>query len=189
VTPSRAAGFTLLEVMTALVVVSLIIALLAHSVDFVLGAWQWQGIALTAHDEMEPIDRTLRRLIEQTDPGDPGWPPVFEGGAHRLLFATEMPDVLAGEAEVALGVDRSHQLMLLWHSRLARPEVQHSAVLLEGVERLDIQYWEPETSTWLNTWSLHSLPALVRLRVVFPRGDPRHLPDVIAAPMRARQYG
>jgi prepilin-type N-terminal cleavage/methylation domain-containing protein len=185
----RASGFTLLEVLAGLVVLGLIIVLLTHSVDFALGSWQRQAFELTTHDELEPIDRALRRLIEQTDPGDPGWPPVFEGRAHTMLLATEMPDVPAGEAVAALGTNEAHQLVLTWRSRLVRPAVQHSTVLLEGVERLDIGYWQPEANVWLDSWSLHNLPALVRFRVVFQHGDPRRMPDLIAAPMRARPYG
>jgi general secretion pathway protein J len=189
VTSGGARGFTLLEVLAALVVLGLILILLSHSVDFALGSWQRQASALTTHDEVEPVDRTLRRLIEQMDPGDPGWPPVFEGHAHTLLFATVLPDVPAGEAEVALGTDTAHRLVLNWRSRLARPAAQHSSVLLEGVDRLDIQYWQPEASVWLDSWPLHYLPAMVRLHVVFQPGDRRRLPDLIAAPMRARPYG
>jgi general secretion pathway protein J len=189
VTIRRAWGFTLLEVLAGLVVLGLIILLLTHSVDFALGSWQRQAFELTTHGELEPADRTLRRLIEQTDPGDPGWPPVFEGHAHTMLFATEMPDVPAGEAVMSLRTDEAHQLVLTWRSRLARPAVEHRLVLLEGVERLDIGYWQPENGVWLDSWSLHSLPALVRLRVVFQPGDRRHMPDLIAAPMRARPYG
>lgn len=188
-TTIRARGFTLLEVLAALVVLGLIIILLAHSVDFALGSWKRLATELTAHDELEPVDRAVRRLIEQMDPGDPGWPPVFEGRAHSLLFATQMPDVPAGEAEVVLGTDGGHRLVLTWHSRLEWPAVQHESVLLEGVERLDVQYLQPENSVWLDSWSLHSLPALVRVRVVFRQGDPRQLPLLIAAPMRARRRG
>jgi general secretion pathway protein J len=186
VTQTRATGFTLLEVLAALVVIGLIVILLAHSVDFAVGSWQRQASELTAHNELEPVDRALRRLIEQMDPGDPGWPAVFECGAHSLLFATQLPDVPAGEAEVALGTDGAHRLVLTWRSRLEWPAVQHESVLLEGVERLDIQYWQPEAGVWLDNWSLHNLPALVRLRVVFRNGDRRQMPSLIAGPMRAR---
>jgi general secretion pathway protein J len=185
-TRRHSAGFTLLEIMTALLVLGLTVTLLAHGLDFALGFWQRQTQTLTTHGELEPVDRALRRLIERMDPGDPGWPPLFEGRAHTLLFATELPQVPAGEAEVTLGVDREHRLVLHWRSRLARPAMQHSTVLLEGVERLDIAYWQPETATWLDGWRLHSLPALVRLRVVFPSDDPRHWPDLVSGPMRAR---
>lgn len=185
-TSRRAAGFTLLEVVAALVVIGLIIVLLGHGVDFALGSWQRQASELTAHNELEPVDRALRRLIEQMDPGDPGWPPVFEGRAHSLLFVTQMPDVPAGEAEVVLGTDGAHRLLLTWRSRLAWPAVQHESVLLESVERLDVQYWQPEAGVWLDSWSLHSLPALVRLRVVFRHGDSRQMPSLIAGPMLAR---
>ena len=188
-TPHRAAGFTLLEVLATLVVFGLILVLLSHSVDFALGAWQRQALELKTYYETEPVDRALRRLIEQMDPGDAGWPPVFDGRAPPLLFATEMPRVPAGEAEAALGTDRAHRLVLTWRSGIEQPAVQHSSVLPDGVERLDLQYWQPGTSVWLDSWPFHNLPALVRVRVFFLPGDPRRMPDLIAAPMRARPYG
>jgi general secretion pathway protein J len=100
-----------------------------------------------------------------------------------------MPDVPAGEAEVTVGTDRSHRLVLTWQSRLEQAPVQHSSVLLNEVKRLDVQYWQPDTSVWLDSWPFHSLPTMVRLRVFFRSGDPRHMPDLIAAPMRGRPYG
>src|SRR6202012_4375670 len=123
VTKRRPTGFTLLEVLATLVVLGLIIVLLSHSVDFALGSWQRQAVELKTHDETEPVDRALPRLIERMDPGDAGWPPVLEGRAPALRFATEMPDVPAGEAEVTVGTDRSHRLVLTWRSRLEQAPV------------------------------------------------------------------
>ena len=187
--PHRAAGFTLLEVLVMLVVLGLLLATLARGVDFGVDAWGRQTLALTARGELETVDRALRRLIEQMDPGSAGWPTTIDGSAHTLAFATDLPLAQARQAEVALGVDGAHRLVLHWHPRLAAPVAEQATTLLEGVDRLELRYWRQGGGAgggaWLDAWHDEALPALVRLRVVFRPGDRRHWPDLIAAPMRA----
>jgi general secretion pathway protein J len=188
--PRRAAGFTLLEILVVLVVLGLLVATLARGVDFGLNAWGRQTLALAARGELETVDRALRRLIEHMDPGAAGWPATVAGGPHTLAFATDLPAAPARQAEVALGVDRAHRLVLHWHPRLAVAAAEQATTLLEGVERLELRYWRPGGpgggGAWLDAWQGQGLPGLVRLRIVFRPGDPRHWPDLIAAPMRAR---
>jgi general secretion pathway protein J len=54
-------------------------------------------------------------------------------------------------------------------------------VLLEDIDRLELAYWR---GAWVTRWEAAALPQLVRVRIVFPHGDPRHWPDILVAPRR-----
>ena len=55
-----------------------------------------------------------------------------------------------------------------------------------GVERIEASYWKsgPQPG-WVRTWDGRGLPALIRVRLIFPASDPRRWPDIVVAPMRA----
>ena len=95
----------------------------------------------------------------------------------------------ARHAEIGLGVDARHRLVL----RLSpNPRVRRAGaieeVLLSGVEGIALAYWRPARRVaaggWVSVWNEAGLPSLVRLRIVFPAGDGRHWPDIVAAPLR-----
>lgn len=192
-------GFTLLEVLVALVVVSFLVLGLAQGVRFGLHAWNAQGRVLARQNGLDAVDRTLRGLIARMQPGGLVTAPTIAGTADRLAFVTELP-VGAGDAgprtaAVALTVDGSHRLLLRW-----TPDPQaipllvpprHTVVLLSDVERLAISYWLPLShgGGWVTQWDQPYLPALVRLRIVFRHGDRRLWPDIVAAPMQQRPEG
>lgn len=193
----RTAGFTLLEVLVALVVFGLLMGALTQGVRFGLNAWQMQARALTRRGDLDAVDRTLRTLIAAAVPGDFAGSPVnFVAGEHRLEFTTALPisaDPAGGRtADVTLAVDTTHRLQLLWTPHDGRPiGPQHppaSALLLDGVDHLDLAYWQPSSSggAWLRGWDAGTLPSLVRIRIVFAAGDGRHYPDIVVAPRRDR---
>lgn len=190
-------GFTLLELLVVLAVFGLLLVMLSQGVEFGLRSWAAQSGSIARRSELEGVDRALRRLIEHMDPGDYASLPLVDGGPHNFAFATELPAsatwLRTREANVALGVDAAHRLVVHWTPRL--PGIAVGALppqtieLLRGVERLDLHYWReggPGGGAWLDAWHADSLPALVRLRVIFADGDRRHWPDLIAAPRRAR---
>jgi general secretion pathway protein J len=86
-----------------------------------------------------------------------------------------------------LKVDASHRLVLRWwpslHARRLRPQppAPTETELLRGVSRIELSFWRTG-GNWVSSWQSADLPALVRVRLQFPRGDPRHWPDIVAAP-------
>src|SRR5690349_20931574 len=52
----------------------------------------------------------------------------------------------------AAAADRARRLVLTWRSRIEQPAAEHSSVLLDGVERLEIRYWQPSTGRWPESW-------------------------------------
>ena len=200
----RSTGFTLLEVLVALVVFGLLMAGLSQGVRVGLRAWSMQARQSTQWSDLDAVDRTLRGLIARMDPGGQRRDPLLRGGPHAFAFTTELPQAAAAQgiarADVALGVDADHRLVLRWRPaehvvRFAPAPPPRLAVLLDGVAALDLQYWRPargaqeaggvQAGAWLHAWSGRSLPALVRLHIAFADAA-RRWPDIVAAPARAR---
>ncbi|MGH7083059.1 MAG: prepilin-type N-terminal cleavage/methylation domain-containing protein [Acetobacteraceae bacterium] len=192
----RWSGFTLLETLVALVVLGLLIGGLTGVVHFALRARGTEARLAAQGEGLDAVDRTLRGLLTQMDPGGFAAPPTLEGEAHEMHFLTELPAGAAVEgirsAVVILAVDRKNRLVLAWrlapHAVALRPPPQGRVILLHDVAEIAISYERPwtEGGGWVSEWRTAALPALVRIRIVFNRGDRRLWPDIVAAPMRER---
>ncbi len=192
------AGFTLLELLVALVVLGFILAGLTQGVRYGLRATDTQARTLAERSELDAVDRALRRLIEQMDPGSARDGAMVRGSAGTLDFTSELPaasDLPTRRAEIALGVDGARRLVLRATPRPAGkpfgpPAAPIETELLRGVDHIEFAYWpRGPAPQWAASWSGKDLPLLVRLRVVFPPGDRRHWPDIIASPQRQRAAG
>ena len=193
---ASSAGFTLLEILVALVVFGFVMVGLTQGVQFGLHARAVQSRTVDARSALETTDRVLRNLIEQMDPGTTDQPATVAGSEHSLRFATTLPNGETGlnvrPIDAALLVDGAHRLVLRWTPRLhavrfGPPPRPTDSTLLDSVDHVDFAYWESSRSgggRWVETWSDSSLPALVRIRIVFGKGDRRHWPEMIVAPMR-----
>jgi general secretion pathway protein J len=189
----KATGFTLVETLVALVVLGFMVAGLTQGVHFGLSAWGTQGRISARREDLDAVDRILRLLVRQMDPGTPTDPREVSGTNSRLLFTSRLPAAAGGEiADMLLGADTTGRLVLEWtphlHARrVAAPPPPRREVLLSGIERLELAYWRPAASGggWEESWSERSLPALVRIRIVSRPGDARHWPDIVTAPMRS----
>ena len=186
----RTEGFTLLEVLVALVVLGLIVLCLAQGTHFGLLSWATEVRLSNGNDEYETLDTALRHIVEGMDPGDELDPAPFVGSHNQLECITALPNA-AGPTPLrrmlaTLLVDQSHRLVLRWRpylraARLKPASAPADAELLTNVSRIELAYWRPGGS-WVSNWPWPDLPVLVRIRIVFPDGDRRHWPDIVAAP-------
>ncbi|MFC7544367.1 prepilin-type N-terminal cleavage/methylation domain-containing protein [Siccirubricoccus deserti] len=71
----RGKGFTLVEVLAALVVLGLVVGGLAQGMRFGLQAWDRAASLIEAGDTLDAVDRTLRHLVARMHPGAVGKPP------------------------------------------------------------------------------------------------------------------
>lgn len=188
------AGFTLLEILVALVVLGFLMVGLTEGVRFGLRAWNSEATLVNRRTGMEATERVLRGLIAAADPGDANELAPFQGQAHTLSFVTRLPMSASGlvtrNAEVGLGVDARHRLVLRWSphphaERLTRPPAPQETVMLEGVDHIAFSYlrWPNQGGTWADTWDLQALPKLIRITIEFPKDDRRHWPTIEAVPM------
>jgi len=193
-------GFTLLEVLVALVVLGFLVAGLAEGVSFGLHAWDSQAAFLNRHADMDAMERVLRGLVATADPGDLNEPAPFHGQAHTLAFVARLPMSAKGlatrSAEFGLGVDAKHRLVLRWSlhphaERLTPPPPPQQTVLLDGVDHVDFSYFRQlsQGGGWVTSWNMPTLPQLVRITVAFDANDRRHWPTIEAAPMLSRPGG
>jgi prepilin-type N-terminal cleavage/methylation domain-containing protein len=191
-------GFTLLEILVGLIVLGFLSLALTQGARFGVQAWTAQARAVAQTADLDAADRTVRGLIERMNPGSvTGLTTKIDGDARHLSFASVLPRAASGlptpEADVELTTDASRHLLMLWkpHYRnviVSRPPTRTE--LLDGVERLEFSYWaaaeDGAGGRWETTWQQPAPPALVRLRIVFAKGDKRVWPDIVAAPMRER---
>ncbi len=193
---NQRAGFTLLEVLVALVVLGLILAALSGGMRFGQQALQAQARDAAIANDIAPVDTILRTLIARAwpDSGDAG--ASFQGTARTLSFRTTLPPSLSAvrmsDADVAIGVDSAHRLSLTWlpwyrHWLIAQPRPQRIE-LLSNVDHVEFAYWDPSLHLppggWVTAWVGTSVPRLLRIRLVFLKGTSRRWPDIIVATAR-----
>jgi general secretion pathway protein J len=188
-------GFTLLETLVSLVVIGLIMAGLAQGFRFGLAAWDVQARLLAGGGEIDAADRGLRRLIARMDPaGDAAHPPLL-GSASGMSFAAPLPLAMTapGDRRAAMRLAlEDGRLVLIWtpapHAIPLMPMMARRTEVLRGVQSLNLAFFGaigPGPPAWRTTWNEARLPDLVRLRIVFGRGDPRHWADIVEAPRQA----
>jgi len=185
----RPNGFTLIEVLVALVVLGFVVVGLGQGVRFGLMAWNKATSTAGARENFDAVDRTLRHLIEHTDPGNEIDPPQFTGTSDKLAFISRLPDMsgmATNRVEAGLGVDSNHRLVLRWrpylHAKRLRPPQFTETELLAGVARMELAFWGAEGGAWSPSWKGNELPALVRIRLEFVDPAQRRWPDIVAAP-------
>ncbi len=195
----RRNGFTLLEILVALVVLGFLMAGLTQGVRFGLQAWGMQTRGVARQADMDATLRALRRLIEQADPGEANETGTVQGQPHTLALRTRLPPAagIAGEldSDVAIGVDGQRRLVLraVPHphaERLGPPPAPLSSVLLGGVDHVDFGYFRAagKGAGWRDVWTDPDPPALIRVHIGFSgRDKQRQWPDLVAAPERPRE--
>jgi general secretion pathway protein J len=190
--PRRSSGFTLLELLVALVIFGLLISALVQGTRIGLSSWRQQNRRIEAQDGLDELDRVFRGLVATIDPGTRlVGPPNFVGNARSVGFTADLPAGVSGfltrEADVLLLVDHSHRLILRWaphyQTLTAGPPSPHESQLLDHVDHVELSYWVPGSAhaVWVDHWQSDVLPDLLRLRIVFMPGDFRHWPDIVAA--------
>lgn len=202
---SREAGFTLLEIVVALVVLGILLATLTRGVEFGLAAFDRQDRMITVGGRLQAVDSLLRRLIEQLDPGTSTDGNSVVGARHAIGFRAPLPirspeaarDGLGGAladglADLRLSVNGKHQLILAWlphrHVTRAGPvPTPHEEMLLDGIDRIDCDYWSD--GAWRGQWRQSRPPELIRIRLVFTEGSALRWPDLVVAPVRDQPNG
>lgn len=182
----REAGFTLLEMMVALVVFGFVMAGLAQSFKFGLTAWSATDRRIAGPERLAAMDSALRRMIEQAEPGS------IAGGHGFLTVTTALPEgagLSGGLADVALQRDADGTLFLRYAAHppglpLTRPPAPQVEQLATGVSALQVSYLVQATGqppVWSDRLLGGGGALLVRIHLTF--ADGREWPDLVVAPM------
>ena len=194
----RQSGFTLLEMLVALVVLGLLVVGLSQGVRAGLALRQAQERHLADTAELDATMRLLRTILTRLPVAADGNRLIapmggdgFSGGPDHVSFVGDLPTGLGPirRAEMTLHL-RNRQLVLSWapHRHVYSPAAPPptDAVLLHGVARLELAYWGAavpgEETGWQERWDGSAAPDLIRVRLNFDKGDLRRWPDLIAAP-------
>jgi general secretion pathway protein J len=201
-------GFTLIEMMVALALVALMSVAMLQAYRFSQRAMAQTTRIDAAARDIAGAQRLLRRLIEQAYPfevsqaegsaqtargltGDATHldvsapAPAMSGALGFYRYAIALSDTeRAGQFEVSWTFDRNGP------SKATEALNTHREALLDGVQSISIAYLEliehgngQIEPNWRDSW-VHkgALPALVRVRITFAPGDPRHWPELVIAP-------
>lgn len=187
---SAQSGFTLLELIVALVVMGLLMAGAVEGVHYGIKSWQAQAAYTERYAELDGVDRVLRELFTGIDSATDT---SFTGEPHRVAFTGRMPPSLPlgfQRADILIMVTDDHRLVLRWtphpHANLLATAASHDTVLLRDVESIDFNYRTVDANSGTSVWTTSTsdaIPPLIRLRIVFAKDDRRHWPDMVMTPV------
>jgi general secretion pathway protein J len=210
-------GFTLLELLAAITLLGLLMAVLFGGLRLGARVWETADARLDASVRLQIVQDFIRQRLTETLPLEAVLPelaeagvfePLFLGTAEAVRFAGLLPENLGAGVylmELALAesghAEGSGNLVLRW--RAFEPNVQtvdaaepEERVLIENIEALELSYFgtnDPEQPPdWWQAWEGQpELPRLIRLRVRFAENDERRWPELIVRPMvdRAPAFG
>ena len=198
-----ARGFTLVELLVGLSLMSLISLLLFGGFRFGLRAWEVGDDRIAAANEIAMAQHLLRRQLAEAQPVTIGArpelaPTLFQGDDAGVTFVGPLPAHrgVGGFYIFSLATREERggrQLLLRW--RRYRPDTvagsdfdpKDESVLLNGIGSIAIEYFGQPTAAasarWLQRWDgTLGLPQLLRLRVAFPPGDVRRWPVFVVSP-------
>lgn len=186
----RQDGFTLMEMLVALVVLGLLMAGLVEGVHYGIKSWQSQAQFIDRTAELDGVDRVLRELFTGIDTGGDA---SFSGEPHRVAFTGRLPPslpLLFQRSDMLLMVTEDHRLVLRWtphpHANLLTTPASRDTELLRGVEEIDLNYRSVDANSGATVWATSTsdaIPPLIRLRIQFVKDDRRHWPDMVMTPV------
>jgi general secretion pathway protein J len=210
VTGADARGFTLLELIVALVLMALMASVLFGSLRLAAHSWDSGEAKAVQVSEMRQTQEFLRAQLSSQYPQRlrkvAEFPLLFAGERDEVRYAAALPPRVAdgGVFYFRLAVARNgDRKQLVLERAIPEPDAtappafagNERSVLAEGIDTLKITYLgrDPNASdadapTWRDRWDdPQRLPLLLRIEVVPEKGEP--WPALVVEPRRAPEAG
>jgi len=200
--PGRAAGFTLVELLLAITLMSILLALTYSGLRAATRASIQGEKLLTASGELRASHQFVRRQLNQMLPlpfavtdGADEIRIVFEGSERSIQYVAPMPGYLgSGGPQVQLlelvNDDNGQVVLQFSHALLQGFEEEYlfdraPVILLEGVDSAGFEFLgrdeEGEITDWTANWDEQGiLPVAVRLDLEFSDGLNLNWPGLVA---------
>ena len=172
----REAGFTLLELLVSMTLLSLLLVALSGGVHFAGRAWQMQEDRIGRQGDIQAVQNALRQMLASGQ--------SFDGGAESLRFVGKLPSALARGGLFDMELYRSgNRLLLSWrpHFKGVSTGLPHDeASLLDGVTGLDLSYYLGAQG-WRHLTNDKSKPVdIIAMKLLLTNG--REWPPLAIAP-------
>ena len=195
-------GFTLLEVLIALVLLSFILMILYGSLYTSARSWRDSEIRSQQTDDKRLVLSFIRRQLGEAMPmlqvGEQERRVMFQGENSSLQFVSSLPAHHAGSGLYFLKFVVHQDALWLKYTTLARDKamfeedifVEAEAIsLLEDIEAIDLDYFGRDNvdaePAWHDEWdNKERLPELIRFKIIASEPD-SWLPLVIAVRCQA----
>lgn len=203
-------GFTLLEILIAMTLLGLVMAMVFGGLRLGARAWEASDTSATNLARLEAVHGFLRRSLAASATvlasDDKGKRLIlFDGDGQRLEFATLLPSYLGiggfhrlTLAVIGEGKDRRFALKSRLYQgigvgtdgSIVRAGDGEETILMEGIAGIEFAYFGALEGNsdpgWHRDWrEAAALPELIRLRVRFNDDDRRHWPELVVRPQLA----
>ena len=197
----RERGLTLIELLVAMTLLSMITTIVLGAIRFASQAWNEQGLADDSVADIATVRDWIRHALTEARPmtvNDEDDEPrlAFAGRDSEVAFVAPVPAHLGGSGVSWIEITTAdtangRQLVMSRRSFFPVDESDFQAderVLIEHIESVRFQYFgaraPDEPAAWHDSWlEMDYLPLLVSLSIL-PAGDDRMFwPSIVAAPM------
>jgi general secretion pathway protein J len=203
-------GFTLIELVVAMVLLGAMMTLLYSGLTFGLRSWDAGDANGRRVADRRIGENFLRRELAEAFPlrwKDPNFLRyAFDGGEHALRFVSSRPAGISLGGLALVGVDVEDDPKhpgtrnLVMRRAMADPDAtdfsvldrSETSILVEDVDSVDFSYFGSENDftepRWFEKWPLPSrFPVLVRIRI--KASDGSFLPDMLMKVMIGEEAG
>lgn len=191
----RDAGYTLIELLVALLILGMVSVMMFEGVSAGRRVWEGADAANARGETISGAQMLLRSRLERAMPVTrydkiPTYADFF-GASNGVNFLSPARDIdgTQGLIRYTLQLAPNGDLVLSALSDLAiDPKAAgNPLVLLHNVQQLDIAYFgvapPDKDPAWHDQWQQKpALPLLMRVRVEFPPEDPRAWPELLIKP-------